>query len=66
MGVIEALPVDIPVTLCHRKVACAKNNYKPRRAADVQASNAYATRETHQTQSPPSELSSTGNEEDSV
>ena len=52
MGVIEAVPVCTPVTLCHRMVVCAKKNGKPRRTADLQALNAYATRETHHTQIP--------------
>ena len=52
MGVIEAVPVGTPVTWCHRMVVCAKKNGKPRRTVDLQALNAYATRETHHTQRP--------------
>ena len=52
MGVIEAVPVGTPVTWCHRMVICAKKNGKPRRTVDLQALNAYATRETHHTQRP--------------
>ena len=52
MGVIEAVPVCTPVTWCHSMVVCAKKNGKPRRTVDLQALNAYATRETHRTQIP--------------
>ncbi len=52
MGVIEPVPVGEPVTWCHRMVVCAKKTGKPRRTVDFQALNAYATRETHHTQSP--------------
>ena len=52
LGVIEPVPVGEPVTCCHRMVLCPKKNGKPRRTVDLQALNAYATRETHHTQSP--------------
>ena len=52
LGVIEKVPIGEPVTWCHRMVICAKKNGKPRRTVDFQALNAYATRETHHTQSP--------------
>ena len=52
MGVIDAVPVGTPVTWCHRMVICSKKNGKPRRTVDLQAPNAYATRETHHTQIP--------------
>ena len=52
LGVIEPVPVGEPVTWCHRMVVCSKKNGKPRRTVDMQSLNAYATRETHHTQSP--------------
>ena len=52
LGVIEPVPIGEPVTWCHRMVICPKKNGKPRRTVDLQALNAYATRETHHTQSP--------------
>ena len=52
LGVIEPVPIGEPVTWCHRMVVCAKKNGKPRRTVDLQALNAYATRETHHTPSP--------------
>ena len=44
-----------------------KEERQPRRTVDVQAINAYATRETPYTEAlPPSEIGTTGNEEDGV
>lgn len=52
LGVIEPVPIGEPVTWCHRMVICAKKNGTPRRTIDLQPLNAFATRETHHTQSP--------------
>ena len=52
LGVLEPVPVGEPVTWCHRMVVCAKKDGTPRRTVDFQPLNAYATRETHHTQSP--------------
>jgi hypothetical protein len=52
LGVLEPVPVGEPVTWCHRMVTCKKKNGKLRRTVDLQALNAYSTRETHHTQSP--------------
>ena len=51
-GVIESVPLNEPVTWCHRMVICAKKDGTPRCTIDLQALNAHALRETHHTQSP--------------
>ena len=52
LGVLEPVPIEEPVTWCHRMVICAKKNDTPRRTIDFQPLNIHATRETHHTQSP--------------
>ena len=52
LGVIEPVPINDPVTWCHRMVICAKKDGTPRRTVDLQALNAAATRDTHHTPSP--------------
>ena len=52
LHVIEPVPINDPVTWCHRVVTCAKKEGKPRRTVDLQALNAHATRDTHHTPSP--------------
>ena len=51
LGVLEPVPVNEPVTWCHRMVIWAKNG-KPRRTIDFQSLNSHVTRKTHHTQSP--------------
>ena len=50
LNVIKPVPLDEPVTWCHRMLVCAKKNGKPHRTVDFQALNLHATRETHHTQ----------------
>ena len=52
LGVLEPVPIEQPVTWCHRMVVCAKKNGQPRRTVDMQPLNAHALRETHHTQAP--------------
>ena len=52
LGVLEPVPVGEPIIWCHRMVTCKKKKGKLRRTVDLQALNAYSTRETHYTQSP--------------
>ena len=51
LGVLELMPIGEPVTWCHRMVVCTKKGGTPRRTFDLQSLNAFATRETHHTQS---------------
>ena len=52
LGVIEPVPVGMPVTWCHRMVVSPKKSGKPRRTVDLQPLNRHAVRETHHTPSP--------------
>ena len=52
LGVIELVPVGMPVTWCHRMVVSPKKSGKPRRTVDLQPLNRHAVRETYHTPSP--------------
>ena len=52
LHVIEPVPINDPVTWCHRMVIYAKKDGKPRCTVDLQALNAHATRDMHHTPSP--------------
>ena len=50
--VIEPVPVNTPVTWCHRMVTVPKHNEEPRRTVDMQSLNKASVRQTHHTRSP--------------
>ena len=52
LGLLELVPIEEPVTWCHRMVVCAKKNGKLRCTVHLQAQNVNASRDTHHTQSP--------------
>ena len=52
LGVIEPVPVNTPVTWCHRMVVVPKHNGEPRRTVDMQALNRASVRQTPLTRSP--------------
>ena len=52
LGMIEPVPVNTPVTWCHRMVVVPKHNGEPRRTVDMQALNRASVRQTPLTRSP--------------
>ena len=52
LGVLEKVPVNDPVTWCHRMVITPKPNGKPRRVVDFTPLNKFAPRQTHHTETP--------------
>ncbi len=52
LGVLEKVPLGMPVTWCRRMVICTKKNGSLRRTINFQPLNRHATRETHHCQSP--------------
>ena len=52
LGVLEKVPVNDPVTWCHRMLITAKTNGQPRRVVDFTALNKFAPRQTHHTETP--------------
>ena len=52
LGVIEPVPLNTPVTWCHRMVTVPKHNGEPRRTVDMQSLNKASVRQTHHTRSP--------------
>ena len=52
LGVIEPVPLNTPVTWCHRMVTVPKHNGEPRRTVDMQSLNKASVRQTHYTKSP--------------
>ena len=52
LGVIEPVPINTPVTWCHRMVTVPKHNGDPRRTVDMQSLNKASVRQTHPTRSP--------------
>ena len=52
LGVIEPVPLNTPVTWCHRMVTVPKHNGEPRRTVDMQSLNRASVRQTHHTKSP--------------
>ena len=58
LGVLEKVPVNDPVTWCHRMLITPKANGQPRRVVDFTSLNKFAPRQTHHTESPWSLVSS--------
>ena len=52
LGVMEPVPLNTPVTWCHRMVTVPKHNGEPRRTVDMQSLNKASVRQTHPTKSP--------------
>ena len=52
LGVIEPVPLNTPVTWCHRMVTVPKHSGEPRRTVDMQSLNRASVRQTHHTRSP--------------
>jgi hypothetical protein len=52
LGVIEPVPLNIPVTWCARKIVVPKHSGEPRRTVDLQGLNRSSVRQTHPLQSP--------------
>ena len=52
LGVLEKVPVNDPVTWCHRMVISPKPDGSPRRVVDLTPLNKHAPRQTHHTESP--------------
>ena len=50
LGVLEWVPLNDPVTYCHRMVLIRKHNGDPRRTVDLQVLNDHSLRQTHHTQ----------------
>ena len=47
LGVIEPVPLNTPVTWCHRMVTVPKHNGEPRRTVDMQSLNKASVKQTH-------------------
>ena len=52
LGVIERVPVNVPVTWCSRMFTPPKHDGSPRRVVDFQEVNEHCPRQTHHTRSP--------------
>ena len=52
LGVLEKVPVNNPVTWCHRMVISPKPDGSPRRVVDFTPLNRHAPRQTHHTETP--------------
>ena len=52
LGVIERVPIGVPVTWCHRMVVTRKHDGTPRRTVDLSPLNKFCTRETFPAESP--------------
>ena len=52
LGVIERVPVGVPVTWCHRMVVTRKHDGTPRRTVDLSPLNKFCTRETFPAEAP--------------
>ena len=52
LGVIERVPIGVPVTWCHRMVVTRKHDGTPRRTVDLSPLNKFCTRETFPTEAP--------------
>ena len=52
LGVLEKVPVNMPVEWLHRMAIASKKDGSPRRAVDLQALNWASVRQTHRTASP--------------
>ena len=52
LGVIEPVPINTPVTWCHRMVTVPKHSGETRRTVDMQSLNKASVRQTHHTRSP--------------
>ena len=52
LGVLEKVPVNDPVSWCHRMLITPKPNGEPRRVVDFTALNKFAPRQTHHTETP--------------
>ena len=52
LGVIEKVPIGVPVTWCHRMVVTRKHDGTPRRTVDLSPLNKFCTRETFPAEAP--------------
>ena len=52
LGVIERVPIGVPVTWCHRMVVTRKHDGTPRRTVDLSPLNKFCTRETFPAEAP--------------
>ena len=52
LGVIEKVPIGVPVTWCHRMVVTRKHDGTPRRTVDLSPLNKFCTRETFPSEAP--------------
>ena len=55
LGLLEPVPLNVPLTWCHRMVITRKDDGGPRRTVDLSSLNKYCLREVH-INKPPFEL----------